>query len=89
MSAGTSSIDEMTFGYLNVNNELNFGSSAKIYMDDFFYIDSDAHVSVNGVEFENNNAHASKLYLGNSHYLYVSGGTLYYYNGSSSKVISS
>lgn len=88
MSAGTSSIDEMTFGYLNVNNELNFGSSAKIYMDDFFYIESDANVSVNGVEFENNNAHASKLYLGNSQYLYVSGGTLYYYNGSSSKVIS-
>lgn len=89
MSAGTSSIDEMTFGYLNVNNELNFGSSAKIYMDDFFYIDSDAYVSVNGVEFENRNAHANKLYLGNSQYLYVSGGTLYYYNGSSSKVISS
>jgi len=89
MSAGTSSIDEMTFGYLNVNNELNFGSAAKIYMDDFFYIESDAHVSVNGVEFENNNAHANKLYLGNSQYLYVSGGTLYYYNGSSSKVISS
>ena len=89
MSAGTSSIDEMTFGYLNVNNELNFGSSAKIYMDDFFYIDSAAHVSVNGVEFENNNAHANRLYLGNSQYLYVSGGTLYYYNGSSSKVISS
>ena len=88
MSAGTSSIDEMTFGYLNVNNELNFGSSAKIYMDDFFYIDSDAHVSVNGVEFENSNAHANKLYLGNSQYLYVSGGTLYYNNGSSSKVIS-
>ena len=40
MSAGVTSIDAMTFGYLTVNNELNFGSSAKMYMDDFFYIES-------------------------------------------------
>ena len=88
MSAGVSSIDAMTFGNLKVNNTLTFGNNyASIYMDDFLYIDSNSNISVNGVEFENSNAHISKLYLDSSRYIYVSSGKLYYYNGSIAKEI--
>ena len=94
MSAGVTSIDAMTFGYLTVNNELNFGSSAKMYMDDFFYIESSENISINSVEFDyegnvytSGNVRASRFYLDSNRYLYVSGGTLYYYNGSTNKQI--
>ena len=94
MSAGVTSIDAMTFGYLTVNNELNFGSSAKMYMDDFFYIESSENISINSVEFDyegnvytSGNVRANRFYLDSNRYLYVSGGTLYYYNGSESKQI--
>ena len=95
MSAGVTSIDAMTFGYLTVNNELNFGSSAKMYMDDFFYIESSENISINSVEFDyegnvytSGNVRASRFYLDSNRYLYVSGGILYYYNGSTNKQIS-
>lgn len=94
MSAGVTSIDAMTFGYLTVNNELNFGSSAKMYMDDFFYIESSENISINSVEFDydgnvytSGNVRADRFYLDSNRYLYVSGGTLYYYNGSTNKQI--
>lgn len=94
MSAGVTSIDAMTFGYLTVNNELNFGSSAKMYMDDFFYIESSENISINSVEFDyegnvytSGNVRASRFYLDSNRYLYVSSGKLYYYNGSSAKEI--
>lgn len=94
MSAGVTSIDAMTFGYLTVNNELNFGSSAKMYMDDFFYIESSETISINSVEFDyggnvytSGNVRASRFYLDSNRYLYVSSGKLYYYNGSSAKEI--
>ena len=94
MSAGVTSIDAMTFGYLTVNNELNFGSSAKMYMDDFFYIESSENISINSVEFDydgnvytSGNVRAERFYLDSNRYLYVSGGTLYYYNGSTNKQI--
>lgn len=94
MSAGVTSIDAMTFGYLTVNNELNFGSSAKMYMDDFFYIESSENISINSVEFDydgnvytSGNVRANRFYLDSNRYLYVSGGTLYYYNGSTNKQI--
>ena len=94
MSAGVTSIDAMTFGYLTVNNELNFGSSAKMYMDDFFYIESSENISINSVEFDydgnvytSGNVRASRFYLDSNRYLYVSGGTLYYYNGSTNKQV--
>ena len=94
MSAGVTSIDAMTFGYLTVNNELNFASSAKMYMDDFFYIESSENISINSVEFDydgnvytSGNVRASRFYLDSNRYLYVSGGTLYYYNGSTNKQI--
>ena len=95
MSAGVTSIDAMTFGYMTVNNELNFGSSAKMYMDDFFYIESSENISINSVEFDyegnvytSGNVRAERFYLDSNRYLYVSGGTLYYYNGSTNKQIS-
>ena len=94
MSAGVTSIDAMTFGYLTVNNELNFGSSAKMYMDDFFYIESSETISINSVEFDyegnvytNGNVRASRFYLDSNRYLYVSSGKLYYYNGSTAKQV--
>jgi hypothetical protein len=94
MSAGVTSLDEMTFGYLTVNsnlrvnNTLTFGNNyASLYMDDFFYIDSSVNISVNGVECEDSNAHVKRLYLDPSRYIYVSSGKLYYYNGSTSKAI--
>lgn len=94
MSAGVTSIDAMTFGYLTVNNELNFGSSAKMYMDDFFYIESSETISINSVEFDyegnvytGGNVRASRFYLDSNRYLYVSSGKLYYYNGSTAKEI--
>ena len=88
MSAGVTSLDEMTFGYLRVNNTLTFGNNyASLYMDDFFYIDSSVNISVNGVECEDSNAHVKRLYLDVSRYIYVSSGKLYYYNGSSAKEI--
>ncbi len=94
MSAGVTSIDAMTFGYLTVKNELNFGSSAKMYMDDFFYIESSETISINSVEFDyegnvytSGNVRASRFYLDSNRYLYVSSGKLYYYNGSTAKEI--
>ena len=94
MSAGVTSIDAMTFGYMTVNNELNFGSSAKMYMDDFFYIESSENISINSVEFDydgnvytSGNVRADRFYLDSNRYLYVSGGILYYYNGSTNKQI--
>ena len=95
MSAGTSSIDAMTFGYLKVNDQLVFGNNqALMYKDDYFYIECSDTISVNTVEFDysgnvytNGNVRASRFYLDSNRYLYVSGGTLYYYNGSESKEI--
>ena len=95
MSAGTSSIDAMTFGYLKVNDQLVFGNNqALMYKDDYFYIECSDTISVNTVEFDysgnvytNGNVRAERFYLDSNRYLYVSGGTLYYYNGSTNKQI--
>lgn len=101
MSAGVTSLDEMTFGYLTVNNELNFKYNYKIKADngDLYIGDSDNqqyiylsdicswsgennwHIHTNG------SARFAKLFLDGSRYLYVNNGTLYYYNGSTSKAI--
>ena len=93
MSAGVTSIDAMTFGYLKVNDQLVFGNNqALMYKDDYFYIECSDTISVNTVEFDysgnvytNGNVRASRFYLDSNRYLYVSGGTLYYYNGSTNK----
>ena len=95
MSAGVTSIDAMTFGYLKVNDQLVFGNNqALMYKDDYLYIECSDTISVNTVEFDysgnvytNGNVRAERFYLDSNRYLYVSGGTLYYYNGSESKQI--
>ena len=95
MSAGVSSIDAMTFGYLKVNDQLVFGNNqALMYKDDYLYIECSDTISVNNVEFDysgnvytNGSVRAAKFYLDSNRYLYVSGGTLYYYNGSTSKQV--
>lgn len=95
MSAGVSSIDAMTFGYLKVNDQLVFGNNqALMYKDDYLYIECSDNISVNNVEFDyngnvytNGSVRAARFYLDSNRYLYVSGGTLYYYNGSTSKQV--
>ena len=73
---------------LTLGGELMFGTNdASIYMDDYFYIESGSTVSINGVECYSGNVWLNRLYLDTTRYLYVSGGTLYYYNGSESKQI--
>ena len=73
---------------LTLGGELTFGTNdASIYMDDYFYIESGSTVSINGVECYSGNVWLNRLYLDTTRYLYVSGGTLYYYNGSESKQI--
>ena len=95
MSAGVSSIDAMTFGYLKVNDQLVFGNNqALMYKDDYLYIECSDTISVNTVEFDyngnvytNGSVRAARFYLDSNRYLYVSVGTLYYYNGSTSKQV--
>ena len=95
MSAGVSSIDAMTFGYLKVNDQLVFGNNqALMYKDHYLYIECSDTISVNTVEFDyngnvytNGSVRAARFYLDSNRYLYVSGGTLYYYNGSTSKQV--
>lgn len=95
MSAGVSSIDAMTFGYLKVNDQLAFGNNqALMYKDDYLYIECSDTISVNTVEFDyggnvytKGDVRAARFYLDSNRYLYVSGGTLYYYNGSTSKQV--
>lgn len=73
---------------LTLGGDLTFGTNdASIYMDDYFYIESGSTVSINGVECYSGNVWLNRLYLDTSRYLYVSGGNLYYYNGSESKKI--
>lgn len=88
MSAGASSIDAMTFNYINVNNQLKFGTNdVTMYVDDMFYIESSYDISINGVEMFNNYVSAKRLYLDSTRYLFISSGKLYFYNGSSNKEI--
>lgn len=95
MSAGVSAIEAMTFGYLKVNDQLVFGNNqALMYKDDYLYIECSDTISVNTVEFDyngnvytNGSVRAARFYLDSNRYLYVSGGTLYYYNGSTNKEV--
>jgi hypothetical protein len=88
MSAGASSIDAMTFNYINVNNQLKFGTNdVTMYVDDMFYIESSYDISINGVEMFNNYVSAKRLYLDSTRYLFISSGKLYFYNGSINKEI--
>lgn len=101
MSAGTSSIDAMTFGYVTINNEIDFSDNyvIKVNNDDMYIGDSnnDAYVrfsdmcSWDGTDKwkieTNGHARFARLYLDATRYLFVDSGILYYYNGSTNKQI--
>ncbi len=88
VSAGGSVTNLTVSNDLTLGGELTFGTNdASIYMDDYFYIESGSTVSINGVECYSGNVWLNRLYLDTTRYIYVSNGTLYYYNGSESKEI--
>lgn len=101
MSAGASSIDAMTFGYVTINNEIDFSDNyvIKVNNDDMYIGDSnnDAYVrfsdmcSWDGTDNwkieTNGHARFARLYLDETRYLFVDSGILYYYNGSTNKQI--
>ena len=121
-SAGISSVEAMTFGYLTVNTRLNLpttivaGNSPMIARtasdsDCVYMLYNSAYSKVTGYTYYYNQydnvglrgtdynyddqwwidpdgcARFRRLYLDATRYLYVSSGTLYYYNGTTSKQI--
>ena len=122
MSAGTSAVDAMKFGYLTVNTRLNLpttivagnspmivrtaSDSDCIYLLNFsgtsketssnYYYNQYNNIGLHGTNYNYDEtwfidpdgcARFKRLYLDSSHYLYVSNGTLYYYNGTTSKQV--
>ena len=111
MSAGTSSVDAMTFNYVTINNQLtlkNNANSGSVYIDGSGVMciappDSRGTVSITGnklnteggniyteggtIDTDGGDIYAGRYYLDTTRYLYVSSGTLYYYNGSTSKQV--
>jgi hypothetical protein len=98
MSAGVSSIEAMTFGYLTVEHKISINDGdfeSKIYNDasgnmvldgsEGLKVESDLFIESNYVYADG--VQANRFYLESTRYLYVSGGTLYYYNGSTSKQV--
>jgi hypothetical protein len=98
MSAGVSSIEAMTFGYLTVEHKISINDGdfeSKIYNDasgnmvlygsEGLKVESDLFIESNYVYADG--VQANRFYLDSTRYLYVSGGTLYYYNGSTSKQV--
>ena len=122
MSAGTSSVDAMTFNYVTINNQLTLPSNiiaetsptikrqsgdtdcfylfydntqSKISDQSYYYNQYD-NVGLCGSDHNYDEtwmidpdgcARFKRLYLDSTRYLYVSGGTLYYYNGTTSKQV--
>ena len=111
MSAGVSQVDAMTFNYVTINNNLEFGAASRITHavtndDRTLYIGNSDNsgwvalqdvcsqrgisywkIMANGEAFFAEKVQSPKFYLDDSRYLYVNGGTLYYYNGSTSRQI--
>ena len=122
MSAGTSAVNAMKFGYLTVNTRLtlpttivavnspmivrtasdsdciyllNFGTTSKETSSNYYYNQYD-NIGLHGTNYNYDEtwfidpdgcARFKRLYLDSSRYLYVSNGTLYYYNGTTSKQV--
>ena len=102
MSAGVSTVDAMTFGYLTVNNMQYIKANNHIHR---LYGNSNGMLVIDGSEgiLFNNDIHCNeydiytdggnirtgggRIYLDTTRYIYVNGGTLYYYNGSTSRQI--
>ena len=111
MSAGASVVDAMTFNYVTINNNLEFGAASRITHavtndDRTLYIGNSDNsgwvalqdvcsqrgvsywkIMANGEAFFAEKVQSPKFYLDDSRYLYINGGTLYYYNGSTSRQI--
>ena len=100
MSAGTSSVDAMTFNYVTINNRLRVkgsGSTHSIYGDSNGYLvlsgdegiifDNDTKINGYNLIITDGYVKSPKYYLDNTSYLYVSSGILYYYNGTTSKQV--
>ena len=111
MSAGVSQVDAMTFNYVTINNNLEFGAASRITHavtnnDRTLYIGNSDNsgwvalqdvcsqsgvsywkIMANGEAFFAEKVQSPKFYLDDSRYLYINGGTLYYYNGSTSRQI--
>ena len=122
MSAGTSSVDAMTFNYVTINNQMSLPSNIIASMSptikrqsgdtDCFYLFYDnAQSKISDQSYYYNQydnvglcgsdhnydetwmidpdgcARFKRIYLDSSRYLYVSNGTLYYYNGSTAKQV--
>ena len=98
MSAGVSSVEAMTFGYLTVEHKISINDGdfeSKIFQDasgnmvlsgsEGLKVESDLFIESNYVYADG--VQANRFYLDSTRYLYVSGGTLYYYNGSTSKQV--
>ena len=114
MSAGTSSVDAMTFNYVTINNELRLKNGPytgsvfvnsnhnlclsssgvigtlgnKLYTEGGGIDTEDGDINAGGgTIITTGNVQATRFYLDGTRYLYVSGGTLYYYNGTTSKQV--
>ena len=70
MSAGSTTVDSMTFGNITVNSTISVGGS----------IASGTAWSIDG----NGHARFARIYLDATRYLYTNSGHVYFYNGSSS-----
>jgi hypothetical protein len=98
MSAGASSIEAMTLDYLTVKHQISINDGdfeSKIFNDasgnlvlsgsEGLKVNSDLFIERNYVYAEG--VQAKMFYFDSTRYLYVSSGTLYYYNGSTSKQV--
>ena len=74
---------------------LNFSDSSKVTSSNYYYNQYD-NVGLHGANYDYNDswfigpdgcARFKRLYLDSTRYLYINGGTLYYYNGSTSKQV--
>lgn len=92
MSAGVSSVDAMTFGYLTVTNQINLGGSLisnpgsgnlRIAANTILYLDdsNNTYVDVYGY------MHSPRFYVGGNRYIYLDGTTLKYYDNGTEKTI--
>lgn len=98
LSQGSGTVDAMTFGNVTVNNTLTIAGSS-VYQDgnDYLVLDGKEGIKLaNDIDTDgfsvytrggNINTAGGKIYLDATRYIYVSGSTLYYYNGSTIKTI--
>ena len=69
-------------GYLHIDGNENITMGNDVRMDGYSLYTNGGNVDCGGGKM-----YASRLYLDSNRYLYVNGGTLYYYNGSTNKQV--